>query len=113
MKLLSWRVVLPVIACAALAYWWLTPHFSDEDKAYYASVFCTLQNQHQRPDDWPAAMENVIEGSNNDYALQRQHYSSALGRKVISTWQGLDDAKRAALIAAPQTCGEQLAHLMR
>ncbi|EOC0001077.1 hypothetical protein ACI0X4_000883 [Cronobacter turicensis] len=112
MKLLSWRVVLPVIACAALAYWWLTPHFSDEDKAYYASVFCTLQNQHQRPDDWPAAMENVIEGSNNDYALQRQHYSSALGRKVISTWQGLDDAKRAALIAAPQTCGEQLAHLM-
>ncbi|EPE7488992.1 hypothetical protein ACSMAF_001013 [Cronobacter universalis] len=111
MKLLSWRIILPVIACAAMAYWWLTPHFSDEDKAYYASVFCTIQTE--KPDNWAARMENVIEGSNNDYALQRQHYSAALGREVISTWQGLDNTTRDALASAPQTCGEKLARLMR
>ncbi|EOL9011632.1 hypothetical protein ACM918_004137 [Cronobacter malonaticus] len=111
MKLLFWRIFLPVIACAALAYWWLTPHFSDEDKAYYASVFCTIQTE--KPDNWAASMENVIEGSNNDYALQRQYYSAALAQKVISTWQGLDNTTRDALASAPQTCGQQLAHLMR
>ncbi|WP_105607564.1 hypothetical protein [Cronobacter sakazakii] len=111
MKLLTWSFILPVVACAALAYWWLTPHFSHEDKAYYASVFCTIQTD--KPDNWAASMENVIEGSNNDYALQRQHYSAALGREIISTWQGLDSTQRAALASNPQTCGQQLARLLR
>ncbi|ALB64751.1 hypothetical protein AFK62_09595 [Cronobacter condimenti 1330] len=111
MKLLSTRIILPVIACAALAYWWLTPHYNKEDKGYYASVFCTIQAQGG--DDWAASMENVVEGSNNDYALQKQHYSSELGREVIRTWKGLDETQRNALTANPQTCGEALARLMR
>ncbi|EOI3568265.1 hypothetical protein [Cronobacter dublinensis] len=111
MKLLSGRVALPVLAVAALAYWWLTPHYSAEDKSYYAAVFCVIHTGD--PATWAAQMENVIEGGNNDYALQKRHYDASLGREVIKTWQELSEAKRQALSAAPQTCGDELARAMR
>jgi hypothetical protein len=28
----------------ALAGWWLIPHFSSEDKAYYVAVFCGIDH---------------------------------------------------------------------
>ncbi|CCJ75210.1 hypothetical protein VG539_002814 [Cronobacter muytjensii] len=111
MKFFTWRVVLFLFAVAALAYAWLAPHYSTEDKAYYAAVFCAIHADD--PATWPARMENAIEGSNNDYALQKRHYNASLGREVIKTWQGMNGATRDALAAAPQTCDDELARAMR
>ena len=43
-------------------------------------------------------MQNVIEGGNSDYALQKMAYKPGLGRSVIARWQQLtpDEQQRAA-----------------
>jgi hypothetical protein len=42
-------------------------------------------------------MQNVIEGGNSDYALQKITYKPGLGRSVIARWQQLtpDEQQRA------------------
>lgn len=81
------KIILLLLLILALAAWWFIPHDSEEDKAYYVAVFCAIDHQESQTAD--QQMRNVIEGGNSDYALQKIHYKSSLGRRVISHWQAL------------------------
>ena len=90
------KYILPLLLILTLAGWWIIPHDSEEDKAYYVAVFCAIDHDSAQPLD--RQMQNVIEGGNSDYALQKIAYKPSLGRSVISRWQQLttDEQQRAA-----------------
>ncbi len=33
-------LIIPLLALIALLVWWFTPHYTEEDEAYYRAVFC-------------------------------------------------------------------------
>jgi len=89
------KFILPLLLILAAAVWWLMPHESDEETAYYIAVFCAIS--HQDEQQLAPQMQKVIEGSNSDYALQKNSYKPALGSSVIGRWQQLTpDAKQRA-----------------
>jgi len=59
-------------------------------------MFCAIDQNSTQPLD--QQMQNVIEGGDSDYALQKIAYKPGLGRRVISRWQQLttDEQQRAA-----------------
>lgn len=81
------KILLPLVLVACALVWWLMPHYSDEDKAYYIATFCTLT--HDGRDNRPQAMQQIIEGGNSDYALQKIHFKSGLAERVHTVWQAL------------------------
>ncbi|MGD9427082.1 hypothetical protein ACLHDD_18700 [Pantoea sp. NSTU24] len=89
------KIILPLLLILVLAAWSFFPHDSEEDKAYYVAVFCAVDHHDNQTAD--QQMRNVIEGGNSDYALQKIHYKSSLGRRIISRWQDLtpDEQQRA------------------
>ncbi|STS85206.1 Uncharacterised protein [Klebsiella pneumoniae] len=70
-------LIIPLLALIALLVWWFTPHYTEEDEAYYRAVFCIIDHDDSRQflDD----MQNIVEGGNSDYALYKTHYLPALG----------------------------------
>ena len=100
------RIFVPLIVIVALLAWWWTPHYSDEDKAYYAAVFCTVNNG--TADGELARMEQVIEGGNSDYALRKTHFSSSLANKVIASWTRLGAEEKQRLEQQPTRCAQRL-----
>lgn len=96
------RFILPLLALAAVIAWWLTPRYSAEEESYYRSVFCVID--HSDPQAFLRDMENIVEGGNADYALRKNHYISALGDKMLSTWQQLSADEQAAIGEDQQRC---------
>ncbi|HCR59283.1 MAG TPA: hypothetical protein DIW62_16780 [Raoultella sp.] len=89
------RFIVPLLALAALVVWWFTPRYSEEDEAYYRSVFCLIDHHDSRA--FLHDMESVVEGGNSDYALHKIRYIPALGEKMRQTWQQLSpDEQRAS-----------------
>ena len=85
--MLKIKFLLPLIIVISAIVWWLMPHYSDEDKGYYIAMFCTLT--HDGRDNSPQAMQQIIEGSNSDYALQKIHFESGLAAHLQTVWQDL------------------------
>lgn len=85
--MLKIKYLLPFLLIICAAVWWLMPHYSDEDKAYYIATFCTLT--HDGRDNSPHAMQQIIEGGNSDYALQKIHFKSGLAGHLQTVWQDL------------------------
>ncbi|POT98470.1 MULTISPECIES: hypothetical protein [Enterobacteriaceae] len=106
MKRVKSRTVILLIALVALLAWWLVPHYSDEDKAWYASVLCTVKSSS------PAAglteMEQMIEGGNSDYALKKTHFSPSLGKKMLHAWEQLSDTEKQQAMETPKGCAGPL-----
>lgn len=52
--------IIPLLALTALLVWWFTPHYTEEDEAYYRAVFCVIDHDDSRQflDD----MQNIVEG---------------------------------------------------
>jgi len=86
------KFLLPLLLILAGVGWWFFPHFSDEDQAYYTAVFCAIDHHDEK--QFSQQMQNIIEGSNSDYALQKIAYKPALGRRVMSEWQHLTPAEK-------------------
>lgn len=99
----SLKIILPfLIIFAAAAWYWLTPHYSKEDEAYYVSVFCAIHHDDSRR--FAADMRTVIEGGNSDYALQKIHFQPRLGDRVVGAWQGLSAEQKAQVGADATRC---------
>lgn len=97
------KYLLPLlIILAAAAWYWLTPHYSQEDEAYYVSVFCAIH--HDDSSRFVADMRTVIEGGNSDYALQKIHFQPRLGEHVVESWQGLSAEQKAQASADATQC---------
>lgn len=100
------RILVPLIVITALLLWWFIPHYSDEDKAYYVAVFCTINRD--TADDPLVRMEQVIEGGNSDYALSKTHFSSALAKTVITGWARLGAQDKQYIQLKPDSCTQRL-----
>jgi len=111
MKRVKPRTVILLIALAALLAWWRVPHYSDEDKAWYASVLCTVKSSS--PTAGLTEMEQMIEGGNSDYALKKTHFSPSLGKKMLHAWEQLSDTEKQQAIDAPDRCSELLLARMK
>ena len=61
------KYLLPLLLLAAALWYWLTPHYSKEDEAYYVSVFCAIHHDDSRR--FVADMRTVIEGGLTDDAV--------------------------------------------
>lgn len=97
------KYTLPLlIILAAAAWYWLTPHYSKEDEAYYVSVFCAIH--HSDSSRFVTDMRTVIEGGNSDYALQKIHFQPRLGEHVVNTWQDLSAEQKAQVSADATQC---------
>lgn len=96
------RFIVPLLALAALVVWWFTPRYSEEDEAYYRSVFCLIDHHDSRA--FLHDMESVVEGGNSDYALHKIRYIPALGEKMRQTWQQLSPDEQRASREDRQRC---------
>ncbi|KNC12673.1 hypothetical protein AC790_11815 [Pantoea sp. RIT-PI-b] len=85
--MLKIKILLPLLIVLSAVVWWLMPHYSDEDKAYYIATFCTLT--HDGRGNTSQDMQHIIEGSNSDYALQKIHFKPGLADHLQSIWQDL------------------------
>jgi len=106
MKKVKPRTVILLVAVAALLAWWRVPHYSDEDKAYYASVLCTVKNSS--PTAGLSEMAQMIEGGNSDYALKKTQFSASLGEKMVHAWEQLSADEKARAIDEPKECAGPL-----
>ena len=106
MKKVKPRTVILLVVVVALLAWWLVPHYSDEDKAYYASVLCTVKSSS--PEAGLAEMEQMIEGGNSDYALKKTHFSSSLGKDMLHAWEQLSATEKQRAMDAPERCSNLL-----
>ncbi|STU90117.1 Uncharacterised protein [Klebsiella pneumoniae] len=80
-------LIIPLLALIALLIWWFTPHYTEEDEAYYRAVFCIIDHDDSR--QFLHDMQNIVEGGNSDYALHKTHYLPALGQRMLDTWRQL------------------------
>ena len=78
-------LIIPLLALIALLVWWFTPHYTEEDEAYYRAVFCIIDHDDSR--QFLHDMQNIVEGGNSDYALHKTHYLPALGQRMLDTWR--------------------------
>ena len=100
------RIILPLLLCGVLLSWWLMPHYSAEDKAWYAAVFCTISHDDSRK--FVQDMQRVIEDGNADYALHRTEYIPDLGKKTAGVWQTLTPEERQAADRDTETCRRRM-----
>ena len=61
--------IIPLLALTVLLVWWFTPHYTEEDEAYYRAVFCVIDHDDSR--QFLHDMQNIVEGGNSDYALHK------------------------------------------
>lgn len=106
MKKVKPLTVILLVAVIALLAWWLVPHYSDEDKAWYASVLCTVKSSS--PTAGLTEMEQMIVGGNSDYALKKTHFSSSLGKEMLHAWAQLSAAEKQHAVDTPKSCSELL-----
>jgi hypothetical protein len=85
--MLKLKFIVPLLIIISAAVWWLMPHYSDEDKGYYIAMFCTLT--HDGRGNTAQDMQQIIEGSNSDYALQKIHFQQGLADHLQAVWQDL------------------------
>ncbi|MBO2025429.1 hypothetical protein J4733_05325 [Klebsiella pneumoniae] len=98
-------LIIPLLALIALLVWWFTPHYTEEDEAYYRAVFCIIDHDDSR--QFLHDMQNIVEG-NSDYALHKTHYLPALGQRMLDTRRQLSLQEQQALRQDKQRCGEIL-----
>lgn len=86
------KTLIMILACliAGILVWWLKPHYSKQDEAYYVAVFCTLP--HDDSSHFTQAMKGIIEGGNSDYALKKIAFIPALGKHTTEAWNALTPA---------------------
>lgn len=106
MKRVKPRTIILLVAVVALLAWWLVPHYSDEDKAWYASVLCMVKSSS--PTAGLTEMEQMIEGGNSDYALKKTHFSPSLGKEMLHAWEQLSDTEKQQAMDAPESCSDLL-----
>jgi hypothetical protein len=53
-------LIIPLLALIALLVWWFTPHYTEEDEAYYRAVFCMIDHDDSR--QFLHDMQNIVEG---------------------------------------------------
>ncbi len=53
-------LIIPLLALIALLVWWFTPHYTEEDEAYYRAVFCIIDHDDSR--QFLHDMQNIVEG---------------------------------------------------
>ncbi|MCS5960068.1 hypothetical protein LNP74_07835 [Klebsiella pneumoniae subsp. pneumoniae] len=100
-------LIIPLLALIALLIWWFTPHYTEEDEAYYRAVFCIIDHDDSR--QFLHDMQNIVEGGNSDYALRQNPLPSALGQRMLDTWRQLSPQEQQALRQDKQRCGEMCA----
>ena len=97
--------VIPLLALIALLVWWFTPRYSEEEIAWYRSVFCVID--HRDSQAFLRDMENIVEGGNADYALHKNHYIPALGERMRQTWLQLSQQEQESIAQDQQRCRER------
>ena len=85
--MLKLKVIVPVMIVLCTAIWWLMPHFTDQDKAYYVSLYCLQPTGSDQ--QIQTMMEQTIENNNQDYALKKRHFSPLLAKRIQDAWDRL------------------------
>lgn len=94
-------MVIPVLALAGGIAFWLKPHYLEE-KSYYRSVFCTIDNNDQQ--FFLRDMESLVESGNSGYSLRQYHYIQEPGKKMFSTREVPSHQEKATVRDDPQQC---------
>ncbi|UMX89376.1 hypothetical protein MJ579_24600 [Klebsiella pneumoniae] len=105
-------LIIPLLALIALLVWWFTPHYTEEDEAYYQAVFCIIDHDDSRQFLHDIRELNIVEG-NSDYALHKTHYLPALGQRMLDSWRQLSPQEQQALRQDKQRYGEILREKQR
>lgn len=103
--------VIPLLALIALLVWWFTPRYSEEEIAWYRSVFCVID--HRDSQAFMRDMENIVEGGNADYALHKNHYIPALGERMRQTWLQLSQQEQESIAQDQQRCRQLMSEKQR
>ncbi|MBT0727785.1 hypothetical protein [Rosenbergiella australiborealis] len=77
------KVIVPVVAVVCAAVWWFMPHYSNQEKAYYVSLYCLQPTGSDQ--QILARMQQTVENNNQDYALKKRHFIPELAHYVIET----------------------------
>lgn len=86
--------------------WRYVTYVDPEDQAYYTGILCSVVAQPG--DNHAQKMRNIVEGSNNDYALQRIKFNQAAADKVIKIWEKLPAAEQSQLSHDTNACQRAL-----
>lgn len=104
-------LIIPLLALIALLVWWFTPRYSEEEMAWYRSVFCVID--HRDSQAFLRDMENIVEGGNADYALRKNHYIPALGERMRQTWLQLSQPEQESIGQDQPRCRQLMSEKQR
>ena len=90
--MLKLRVIIPGLIILCTAVWWLMPHFTDQDKAYYVSLYCLQPTGSSQQIE--KRIEQTVENNNQDYALKKRHFSPLLAKHIQDAWDRLSPAQQ-------------------
>lgn len=101
----KWSGLLLLGVLGAITWRYVT-YVDPEDQAYYTGVLCSVVAQQS--DNYTERMRNIVEGSNNDYALQRIKFNQTAADKVIKSWEKLPTADKNKLAQDTNACQHAL-----
>lgn len=97
---------LLLVGVLGVMTWRYVTYVDPEDQAYYAGILCSVVAQQS--DNYAQRMRSIVEGSNNDYALQRIKFNQTAADKVINIWQKLPAADQSKLSQDTNVCQHAL-----
>ena len=90
--------------------WRYVNYVDPEDQNYYAAILCGVVGDQRG--NYPEKMRNIIEGSNNDYALQRIRFNRTAADQAIKAWEKLPESDRSNLAQDTNACQQALMTLI-
>ncbi|MGD8106986.1 hypothetical protein ACQE32_10075 [Pantoea sp. FN0302] len=103
-------IALLLLGVAGVMTWRYLTYVDPDDQDYYSGILCGVVGKQN--DNYAASMRNIIEGSNNEYALQRIRFNHIAADRAINAWETVPDAEKIKLAQDTNACQHALATLV-
>lgn len=103
-------IVLLLLGVTGVMTWRYLTHVDPDDQDYYSAILCGVVGKQN--DNYAASMRNIIEGSNNEYALQRIRFNHIAADRAINAWETVPDAEKSTLAQDTNACQHALTALV-
>lgn len=91
---------------AVVGFFLMPAYVTQENIQYYGSMLCTITGKHYniKDDALRVMLKNIMQGTNAEYALQKQYYNRGAGERVLSIWSSLSAEQQAKARQDPAYC---------
>lgn len=101
------KFLLPAFILVIIISYFSLTRVDPQQQAYYVAVYCQL-NKVPSTDDPVAAMGQIVEGGNADYALKRTEFDRPMAEKIVAAANQLHESQRSKLQTDNHLCIQTL-----